>query len=51
MLLDKAMYTQSKYNLLLLHIHNIYTKVSSYNGCKNTVSFALAFANSADDLN
>ena len=44
------MYTQSKYNLLLLHVHIIYTKVQTYNGCKNTVSFVLVFANSAFDL-
>jgi hypothetical protein len=38
-LLYKAMYTQSKYNLLLFHTNNIYTTVPSYRGCKKTVGF------------
>ena len=38
-LLDKAMYTQSKYNLLLFHVKNIYTTVPQYHDCKNNACF------------
>jgi len=37
------MYTQSTYNLLVLHVHNIYTTEPQFRGCKNTVPFALVF--------